>query len=81
METGHFEDAAPLVARNPVPNTAPEIFASLAFPRVLFLRAAMLDKQGRKTEAARDYRLFLTLSGPDAKAFGEEAKARQAITR
>ena len=81
VETGRFEDAAPLVAANPVPHTAPEIFASLAFPRLLFLRAAVLAKQGRNAEAGRDYRLFLTLSGPDAKAFGEEAEARQAITR
>ena len=35
-----------------------------------------------KTAALNDlanYRLFLTLSGPDASAFGEEAKARAAI--
>ena len=78
---GHPEQAAGLVERNPVPNTTVEIFGSLAFPRLLFLRAAVLEKQGRREEAGANYRLFLTLSGPDAGAFGEEAKAREAIAK
>jgi hypothetical protein len=78
---GHPEQAAGLVERNPVPNTTVEIFGSLAFPRLLFLRAAILEKQGRREEAGANYRLFLTLSGPDAGAFGEEAKAREAIAK
>jgi Flp pilus assembly protein TadD len=81
LETGHFEEAERLVNRNPVPNPTPEIFASLAFPRLLFLRAVSLDKSGRREEAAMNYRLFLKLSGPDAKAFGEEATARHAIEK
>ncbi|PYT24358.1 MAG: hypothetical protein DMG58_26060 [Acidobacteria bacterium] len=76
---GHPEQAAGLVERNPVPNNSVEIFGSLAFPRLLFLRAELLEKQGRREEALANYRLFLTLSGPDASAFGEEAKARAAI--
>jgi tetratricopeptide (TPR) repeat protein/TolB-like protein len=76
---GHPEEAAGLVERNPVPNTTVEIFGSLAFPRLLFLRAALLEKQGRRAEAGANYRLFVTLSGPDAGAFGEEAKAREAM--
>jgi tetratricopeptide (TPR) repeat protein len=79
LETGHIAEAAPLVERNPVPNPVPEIFASLAFPRLLYLRAAVLDKQGRHQEAAGNYRLFLALSGPDADIFGEQAKARHAL--
>ncbi len=79
VEAGHPAEAAPLVERNPVPNAAPEIFTSLAFPRLLYLRAAVLEKQGRREEAAGNYRMFVTLRGPDAGAYGEEAKARQAI--
>jgi len=79
VESGHPEQAAALVERNPVPNVRPEIFGSLAFPRLLFLRAAELDRQSRHQEAVVNYRLFLTLSGPDDSAFGEEARARAAI--
>jgi tetratricopeptide (TPR) repeat protein len=79
VETGRFDDAAHLVQRNHVPSTALELFGSLTFPRLLFLRAAALEKQGRREEAAHNYQLFLTLSGPDPQAFGEEARARRAI--
>ncbi len=79
VEAGHPEQAAGLVERNPVPNINPEMFGSLAFPRLLFLRASVLEKQGRRAEAGVNYKLFLALSGPDARAFGEEAKARTAI--
>ncbi len=79
VETGRVEDAAQLVQRNPVPSTAPDIFSSLAFPRFLFLRAATLEKLGRREDAANNYRLFLTLSGPDPQVFGEEGRARRAI--
>ena len=79
VEAGHPEQAAGLVERNPVPNANPEIFGSLAFPRLLFLRAAVLEKQGRRDEAVANYKLFLALSGPGAGAFGEEARARAAI--
>jgi hypothetical protein len=79
VASGHPEQAAGLVERNPAPNVRPEIFGSLAFPRLLFLRAAVLEKQGRHEEAAANYRLFLTLSGPDAGTFGEEARARASV--
>ena len=79
VETGRFEDAGRLLQRNPVPNITPEMFGTLAFPRLLFLRAAVLDRQGRHEDALAGYRLFLALSGPDAQAFGEEARARQAL--
>jgi hypothetical protein len=78
---GHPEQAAGLVARNPVPNTTVEVFGSLGFPRLLFLRAEVLENQGRREDALANYRLFLTLSGPDPGIFGEEAKARQATAK
>jgi len=79
LETGHLEQAAPLVEHNPIPSTSGDIFMSLAFPRLFYLRGVILEKQGRRDEAAKNYRIFLTLSGPDALIFGEEAKARQAL--
>ena len=81
VETGRYEEAARLLQRNPVPNITPEMSASLAFPRLLFLRATVLDKKGRRDHARAAYRLFLALSGPDDEAFGEEARARQALAR
>ena len=64
LETGHTEDAARLLERNPIPNSAPELFDSLAFPRLLLLRSIVLEKQGKTAEALKDRRLFATLSGP-----------------
>src|SRR5262249_22744708 len=81
VEAGRFEDASAFVRWNPVPDPTQAIFASLAFPRLLFLRATVKDKQGRNADALNDYRLFLALSGPDAQAFGEETRARRAIER
>jgi Flp pilus assembly protein TadD len=64
VETGHFKEAAPFVQPNPVPNPAPELFASLAFPRLLSLRATVLEKLGQPQDAAKALRLFVSLSGP-----------------
>jgi Tfp pilus assembly protein PilF/TolB-like protein len=65
IETGHIDDAARFVQRNPISNPTPDLFASLAFPRLLRLRAAVLEKQGKAAEAAATRRLFVTLSGQD----------------
>ncbi|HLN04405.1 MAG TPA: hypothetical protein VK335_34270 [Bryobacteraceae bacterium] len=65
IETGHIEDAARFVQRNPIPNPTPDLFAGLAFPRLLLLRAAVLEKQGKAADAATTRRLFVTLSGQD----------------
>jgi len=64
IETGHSDDAARLAMRNPIPNPAPDLFASLAFPRLLSLRADVLEKQGHKEEALKYRQLVLTLGGP-----------------
>jgi tetratricopeptide (TPR) repeat protein len=64
IETGHIDDAARLVLRNPIPNPTPELFAALAFPRLLQLQASVLEKQGRKEEGLKNRQLFLTLAGP-----------------
>ena len=79
IENGATEKAAPLIAHNPILNSAQaDLFTSLVFPRWLFLRAEVLARQGRNDDAGRNYRLFLRLSGPDPQIFGEETRARQA---
>ena len=79
VETGRLEEASRLLQGTPVPSPAPELFESLAFPRLLFLRGAVLEKLGRHQDAVKSYRLFLTLSGPVAMNFGEEARAQQVV--
>jgi tetratricopeptide (TPR) repeat protein/TolB-like protein len=82
IKSGNFDDAARLVAHNPVPTAGgSDLFTSLAFPRLLFLRAELAARQNKREEAERNYRLFLALSGPDAQIFGEEQRAREALQR
>jgi len=76
-ETGQWQKADPLLRLNPLPQAqAVGTFSSLFFPRLFFLRGAVLDRQGQTREAARDYRLFVALSGPDAGIWGEERRVR-----
>jgi tetratricopeptide (TPR) repeat protein len=78
METGQWTEAEPLLKLNPLPQAAGlPMFGSLHFPRIFFLRGALLEKLGQPQEAARNYRLFLSLSGPDAQIWGEEQRARR----
>ena len=56
------DDAAPFVLRNPIPNSTPDLFDSLAFPRLLLLRSTVLKKQGQAAKAEADLKLFVTLS-------------------
>lgn len=66
VETGRFDDACEVLKGYPVPQAAPPSpFASLAFPRLLELRARCLEKQGQSKEAAESRRLFRLLSGPE----------------
>ena len=76
-ETGRWGDAETLLRLNPLPQAAGlPMFSSLHFPRIFFLRGAVLEKSGQAKEAAANYRLFLALSGPDAGIWGEEQRAR-----
>jgi tetratricopeptide (TPR) repeat protein len=77
-ETGQWQKADPLLRLNPLPQ-APGLttFSSLYFPRLFFLRGALLDKQGQPSQAVPNYRLFVALSGADAEIWGEERRARQ----
>jgi tetratricopeptide (TPR) repeat protein len=77
-ETGEWQRALPLVRLNPLPQAAGfSMFTSLYFPRLFFLRGALLDRAGHRDEAARNYQIFLSLSGRDSQIWGEEQRARR----
>jgi tetratricopeptide (TPR) repeat protein len=70
IETGRWQQAAPLVATNPIPRAAGlDPFSCLAFPRLFFLRGVALEKQGKVDDARRNYALFSKLAGPDPDIF------------
>lgn len=63
IESGRWDGVEDLIARNPIPAaTGPSPFASLAFPRVLDLRARLLEKQGETGQAAETRKIFERLS-------------------
>jgi tetratricopeptide (TPR) repeat protein len=76
-ESGQWQRAEPLLRLTPLPQAAGlPIFSSLYFPRLLFLRGAVLEREGHHAEAARYYQIFRKLSGPDSTIWGEEQRAR-----
>lgn len=76
-ESGDWQRAAPLLRLTPLPQASGlPIFSALYFPRLFFLRGAVLDREGHRTEASRYYQLFRALSGPDSAMWGEEQRAR-----
>jgi tetratricopeptide (TPR) repeat protein len=79
-ENGRMREAGELLQTYPIPNPREDsTFDSLVFPRLLFLRGVVLEKQGKRQEAVSSYRLFLKCSGDLPSVFGEEARARQAL--
>jgi len=65
-ESGDWKRAEPLLRLTPLPQASGlPMFASLYFPRLFFLRGAVLEREGHRPEAARYYLLFRTLSGPN----------------
>jgi tetratricopeptide (TPR) repeat protein len=80
IETKQGQEAARLLARYPAPNAAAvDVFKPLFYPRIFFLKAEVLRQSGQREEAAKNYRLFLQLSGPAAEIFGDEQRARDAL--
>jgi tetratricopeptide (TPR) repeat protein len=80
VETGSFKQAEDLLALTPLPDPVREHpLLSLSFPRVLFLRAVVQEKLGRRDQAKANYELFLQLSGDLPMIFGEESRAREAL--
>jgi len=63
-ETGDWQRAEPLLRLTPLPQASGlPMFASLYFPRLFFLRGAVLDREGHHAEAAPYYQMFRKLSG------------------
>jgi tetratricopeptide (TPR) repeat protein len=76
-ETGDWQRAEPLLKLTPLPQASGlPMFSSLYFPRLFFLRGAVLHREGHRAEASPYYQMFRKLSGPDSAIWGEEQRAR-----
>ena len=63
IETGRYQEAAPLLRSNPVPPaTGVTVFTPLYFPRLYYLRGLAAEKSGKPQEAREAYRVFQQLS-------------------
>ena len=80
VETGRVQEAAPFLRWNPLPqpNSAAD-FTSLVYPRIFYLRAVLLGREGHKVEAQREYNVFLKLLGGADDIFGEKKRAQDAL--
>jgi hypothetical protein len=80
LENGNVNQAAQLLKNNPVlPAAGLTAYTAYYLPRLFYLRGQLADRQGRRDEARTQYRTFLSLSGSEPLAWGEEAKARSAL--
>jgi hypothetical protein len=81
VETGAVDKAAGLVDSYPLPLAAGDsLFASLSFPRFLFVRGVVLQQQGKREEARKSYELYLKYAGNLPGQFGDDdAKARASL--
>lgn len=77
VETGHVQEAVPLLRFNPVLSTAGlGLQTPFYFPRIFYLRGVAAQKQGKADEARENFRIFRQLSGGEPLMWGEESKAR-----
>lgn len=82
VESNRAEKARGLIAAYPIPLGSGEpLFASLVFPRYLFVRGIVLQQEGKRAEAKQAYELFLKYSGDAADIFGDEAVARKNLAQ
>jgi tetratricopeptide (TPR) repeat protein len=80
VETGRLPQAEQLLARTPIPLSSGEpLFAELIFPRYLYLRGALLEKQGKREEAKQSYELYLKYAGDLPGIFGDQEKVRKSL--
>jgi tetratricopeptide (TPR) repeat protein len=80
VETGRQSEAQQLLARSPIPLSSGEpLFADLIFPRYLYLRGAVLEKEGKRAEAKQSYELYLKYAGDLPGIFEDQAKVRQSL--
>jgi tetratricopeptide (TPR) repeat protein len=64
VETGAIDKAAPLIDAYPLPLSSGEpLFASLIFPRYLFVRGAVLEREGKRDEAGKSQELYSKYAG------------------
>jgi hypothetical protein len=77
---GRIAEARKLVQLYPLPlSSGDPIFASLIFPRFLYLRGVVLENEGKRSKAKQSYELYLKYAGDVPDVFGEEAKARRGL--
>jgi tetratricopeptide (TPR) repeat protein/TolB-like protein len=82
VETGRAQEAEQLLARSPIPLSSGEpLFADLIFPRYLYLRGAVFEKEGKRAEAKQSYELYLKYAGDLPGIFEDQAKARQSLSK
>lgn len=80
LESG--QDAGPWLARWRVPDSGlPDPLECFVFPRIVWLRARMLERQGKTEPAGELYRLFLRLAGDRPDVFRERQRAAPARGR
>jgi tetratricopeptide (TPR) repeat protein len=78
VETGRVGEARALLRIYPIPLSSGEsMFASLIFPRYLYLRGVVLQDEGKRAEAKQSYELYLKYAGDLPDVFGDEAAARR----
>ena len=81
VETNRVADAGRLVGAYPIPLSSGEpLFASLIFPRYLFVRGVVLEQQGKRAEAKAAYELFLKYAGDVPDIFGDAMTARKKLS-
>jgi Flp pilus assembly protein TadD len=64
VEIGAIDQAAPLLDPYPLPlSSGNPVFASVVFPRYLFLRGVVLEKAGKREEARKSFELYSKYGG------------------
>jgi tetratricopeptide (TPR) repeat protein len=80
VETGRIGEARKLVEIYPLPlSSGDPVFASLVFPRFLFLRGMVLKDAGKRSDAKQSHELYLKYAGDIPDIFGDEAVARREL--
>ncbi|HLH00353.1 MAG TPA: tetratricopeptide repeat protein [Bryobacteraceae bacterium] len=82
VETNRAGKAESLIGNYFLPlSSGDEVFVSMVFPRYLFVRAVVLQSEGKRAEAKTAYELFLKYTGDAPDTFGEEATARKNLSQ
>jgi hypothetical protein len=80
VASGRVEDARQLVQLYPLPlSSGDPCFASLIFPRFLYLRGVVLQSEGKRSKAKQSFELYLKYAGDVPDVFADEAAARRQL--